>query len=187
MSDITSIPLPKVAFIDPRTGLISRPWYRFLLNLFMLTGSGTSVVTAVDLAVSPEPQPVPTDAFPDTQLAAMMARFDEALSALQASRVQPAYSEPLSIDPTAYGTPAQQVVGTLGVQDADAVQIGGGTASLSTLEITDDEGLDLENQTDGAGSDIGTLNNAPAATDPDFWAPIVLNGATYLFPAWLKP
>lgn len=32
--NITTITPPRVPFTDPRTGLISREWYRFLLNLF---------------------------------------------------------------------------------------------------------------------------------------------------------
>lgn len=38
--NITNIPAPRVPFIDPRTNLMSREWYRFFLNLFTLTGSG---------------------------------------------------------------------------------------------------------------------------------------------------
>lgn len=45
----TNIPAPRVDFVDARTGLISREWYRFLLNLFSLTGSGSSDVTTVQL------------------------------------------------------------------------------------------------------------------------------------------
>lgn len=36
------IPPPRVAFIDPRTGNVSREWYMFFLSLFALTG-GSSV------------------------------------------------------------------------------------------------------------------------------------------------
>ena len=43
MPNITNIPAPRVPFTDERTGLISREWYRFLLNLFTLTGSGETV------------------------------------------------------------------------------------------------------------------------------------------------
>jgi hypothetical protein len=41
MANITSIPAARVPFIDGRTGLISREWYRFLLNLFTITGAGS--------------------------------------------------------------------------------------------------------------------------------------------------
>jgi hypothetical protein len=40
--NITNIPAPRVPFIDERTGLMAREWYRFFLNLFVLTGSGSN-------------------------------------------------------------------------------------------------------------------------------------------------
>lgn len=45
MPNITNIPAPRVELIDPRTGLMSREWYRFFINLFYLTGNGSSDVT----------------------------------------------------------------------------------------------------------------------------------------------
>lgn len=51
--NMTSIPAPRVPFIDERTGLISRDWYRFLLNVFQLTGSGGNDITLDDLQLSP--------------------------------------------------------------------------------------------------------------------------------------
>lgn len=56
MPNITNIPAPRVEFIDPRTGLMSREWYRFFLNLFTLTGGGSSSTSLPDLLVSPLPQ-----------------------------------------------------------------------------------------------------------------------------------
>lgn len=53
VNNITQIPAPRVDFIDSRTGLMSREWYRFFLNLFTLTGAGTSSVTAEELSYSP--------------------------------------------------------------------------------------------------------------------------------------
>jgi hypothetical protein len=53
MLNVTQIPADRVAFIDPRTGLVSREWYRFLLNLFMLTGGGSNPVSITDLMVGP--------------------------------------------------------------------------------------------------------------------------------------
>ena len=43
--NITNIPAPRVPFIDERTGLMAREWYRFFLNLFVLTGSGNNTLT----------------------------------------------------------------------------------------------------------------------------------------------
>lgn len=39
--------------MDPNTGLLSREWYRFFLNLFNLTGGGTSPTSLTDLQVGP--------------------------------------------------------------------------------------------------------------------------------------
>ena len=56
--NITSIPAPRVALIDERTGTISREWYRFLLNLFVLTGSGSNPTSLEDLQVGPPVQEI---------------------------------------------------------------------------------------------------------------------------------
>jgi len=53
MPNITNIPAPRVPFIEERTGLISREWYRFLLNLFTLVGGGQVDTTLADLLVAP--------------------------------------------------------------------------------------------------------------------------------------
>ncbi len=54
---ITQIPAPRVPFVDSETGLVNREWYRFLYNLYNLTGTGTSDISIVDLAIAPVPQP----------------------------------------------------------------------------------------------------------------------------------
>jgi hypothetical protein len=51
--NVTKLPAPRVALIDPATGLISREWYRFFLNLFELTGSGSNPTTLEDLQIGP--------------------------------------------------------------------------------------------------------------------------------------
>lgn len=50
--NVTLIPAPRVPITDAR-GNMSREWYRFFLNLFNLTGSGSSTTTIVDLTLSP--------------------------------------------------------------------------------------------------------------------------------------
>ena len=55
--DLTNITPPRVPLTDQRTGLISREWYRFFLNLFILTGSGQNTTSLTDLQVGP---PAPT-------------------------------------------------------------------------------------------------------------------------------
>lgn len=54
---LTNITPPRVPLTDQRTGLISREWYRFFLNLFELTGSGANTTSLTDLQVGP---PFPT-------------------------------------------------------------------------------------------------------------------------------
>ena len=51
--NITNIPSARVDFIDPRTGLMSREWYRFFLNLFNLTGAGNNPTSLDDLQIGP--------------------------------------------------------------------------------------------------------------------------------------
>jgi len=58
--NITNIPSSRVEVIDPRTGMISREWYRFFLNLFNLAGSGGNQTSLDDLQVGPPPQPAST-------------------------------------------------------------------------------------------------------------------------------
>jgi len=54
--DLTNITPPRVPLTDARTGLISREWYRFFLNLFQLTGNGQNTASLTDLQLGP---PVP--------------------------------------------------------------------------------------------------------------------------------
>ena len=53
MPNITQIPAPRVPVIDAKTGLMSREWYRFFINLFNLTGDGTNTISLTDLQVGP--------------------------------------------------------------------------------------------------------------------------------------
>lgn len=54
---LTNITPPRVPLTDQRTGLISREWYRFFLNLFELTGGGQNTTSLKDLQLGP---PFPT-------------------------------------------------------------------------------------------------------------------------------
>ena len=55
--NITNIPSARVEIIDSRTGMISREWYRFFLNLFNLAGGGGNQTSLDDLQLGPPPQP----------------------------------------------------------------------------------------------------------------------------------
>ena len=51
--NVTTIPAPRTPLTDPATGLLSREWYRFFLNLFDLTGAGSSPTSLTDLQIGP--------------------------------------------------------------------------------------------------------------------------------------
>jgi len=51
--DVTRIPAPRVPLIDQRTGQVSREWFRFFENLFVLTGGGSNPVSLNDLQKGP--------------------------------------------------------------------------------------------------------------------------------------
>ena len=53
INNITQIPAPRVDFIDPRTGLMAREWYRFFINLFNLTGAGENSTSIEFLNYTP--------------------------------------------------------------------------------------------------------------------------------------
>ena len=40
MPNLTNITPPRVALVDPDSGIISREWYRFFVNMFKITGGG---------------------------------------------------------------------------------------------------------------------------------------------------
>ena len=109
--NITNIPAPRVPFIDERTGLMAREWYRFFLNLFVLTGSGGNPTTLEELQLGPPSQQDFTEiiaqvannlapqyedqsgdflATLDTaQLMSMMARFENLEAAIQGAYLNP--------------------------------------------------------------------------------------------------
>lgn len=111
MLNITNIPAPRVPFIDERTGLMAREWYRFFLNLFVLTGSGNNAITLEELQLGPpNPQdltelliqinqniaPQYEDQSGDflktldtAQLMSMMSQFANAEAAIQGAYLQP--------------------------------------------------------------------------------------------------
>lgn len=73
MPNVSQIPLNKVPFLDERTNLVSREWYRFLNNLFTLTGGGSTDTSLGDLQVGPEPVYADALAVTEAQLQALAA------------------------------------------------------------------------------------------------------------------
>jgi len=47
-TNITQITAPRVDLIDPRTGLVSREWYRFFYNLYTVTGGGDGITPVIN-------------------------------------------------------------------------------------------------------------------------------------------
>jgi hypothetical protein len=47
-TNITQITAPRVDLIDPRSGLVSREWYRFFYNLYTVTGGGDGVTPVIN-------------------------------------------------------------------------------------------------------------------------------------------
>jgi hypothetical protein len=46
--NITQIPAPRVNFLDPANGLISRQWFRYFNNVNTIIGGGTGVIAAIN-------------------------------------------------------------------------------------------------------------------------------------------
>ena len=61
--NINNITPPRVPLTDERTGLISREWYRFFLNVFQLVGKGQNDVSLLEIQYAPA---VDTSALFDT-------------------------------------------------------------------------------------------------------------------------
>jgi hypothetical protein len=94
---LTNITPPRVPMTDQRTGLISREWYRFFLNLFELTGSGQNTASLTDLQVGPPSLTVDqinevvsnaTDNLSPSQ-DALLAQLAELQKQIQGLQVQP--------------------------------------------------------------------------------------------------
>lgn len=94
MANITNIVPPRVPIIDDRTGLISREWYRFFLDLFTLVGSGSNDTSISDLLVIPPLSNDDVFLADQTQLASIASKYDEWCSSIeQQSSIIPVINE----------------------------------------------------------------------------------------------
>lgn len=82
--NITQIPAPRVPLLDPRTGQISREWFRFFNNQFQLTGGGTTGITLNDLELAPY-----SDAATEAELAVTQSRVEALELAPRAPELTP--------------------------------------------------------------------------------------------------
>lgn len=71
----------------------------------------------------------------------------------------------------------------LKINGVDQLRMGNQATSGTGIEMPQGA-LQLATQTSGAGASVGTLTNAPAAGDPNFWLPITINGTIRFVPAW---
>jgi len=96
--NVTRIPAPRTPFFDERTGLVSREWYRFLYNLFTLTGSGGNFTSLTDLQKGPPDVSIealridpnaPSVSPSDSALVSQVADIDAQLNALESQPERP--------------------------------------------------------------------------------------------------
>lgn len=124
--NITRIPAPRVPFLDERTGQISREWYRFLLNLFVLTGSGTNPTTLDELQLGPPPLTIDEINVIIANNSGDLAPQYQDMSGLYADLYSQAQLASM---------PSLQL-GTISAQNADNVTITGGSIDNTTIGST---------------------------------------------------
>jgi hypothetical protein len=83
----TLITPPRVEFLDPRSGFVSREWYQFFLTLFRLVGDGANTTSLTDLQVGPSFQnlfPAEDNVLPlaNTELQAQLSALQSELEAI---------------------------------------------------------------------------------------------------------
>lgn len=204
---VTVIP-PRVPFLDPRTGDISRAWYLLILALVNRVGGEEGLGTD-DLAIGTLIGNM------SSNLDAMVGRLDVALGSLPTDT--PIVFDQLSIAPSAEyrqdDNPAPTLigdyrqddvspvvwVGTLGQQNADRVAITGGTLDGTAIgattastgkftTVTSNGGASFMTTsaalTNGAAAAAATILNAPVAGNPTKWIGINDNGTLRYIPAW---
>lgn len=95
----TLITPPRVEFLDPRSGFVSREWYQFFLTLFRLVGDGANTTSISDLQLGPSFQnlfPAEDNVLPlaSTELQAQISALKNELEALA---LVPPYPEPVGL------------------------------------------------------------------------------------------
>lgn len=140
---INQIPAPREPFIDGSTGLISRSWYMFLLNMLVIQGGGNSDLSVLDLAKSPinHQGPEPVNLLEpinhqgpevDSLLSVIVAKYDSLATDIQSLLLQPVYIPSSS---SSSGPPFSISVGVspytyTATQSLDVIVSGGGVSQL---------------------------------------------------------
>lgn len=210
MSEPIAIVPPRVAFLDPRTGDISRQWYLLILAIVNRLG-GAQGMTADDLAIGT----LVGNAEPG--LEALLSRLETAVGSqpiqtvsaeVAELRVDPAVQYANAVDDLTPATPyfgitddvtPVKCIGTLGDQNADRVSITGGAVDNTPIgataastgkftTVTSNGGATFMSTSaalaNGAAAAGGTILNAPVAGNPTKWIGINDNGTVRYIPAW---
>jgi len=185
MLDITQIPAPRIPLLDERTGLLSRQWYRFFYNLYVLTGGGTNAITLEELQLGPPNQPDFTEILKEVnnnispeyqdqsgnflatldtaQLMSMMARFETAEAAIQGAYLQPVVQ-----------------IGTIANYNLDNSPTAGGvvygTGSAMAVSVAGTSGQVLKSN--AAGAPTWVTDGGGTVTAVTGTAPVVSSGGT---------
>ena len=107
--NITNIPAPRVPIIDERTGLMSREWYRFFLNLFTLTGSGGDTITLQDVQLGPPGADGAAAGLQDAGLSMAASYAPDSFAVVQAAVDGLAVAPPLAGAPPGWALPPRAV------------------------------------------------------------------------------
>jgi hypothetical protein len=144
---ITLITPPRVAFLDPRSGFVSREWYQFFLTLFQLTGGGANYASLTDLQLGP---PVQQALAEDNVLPLASTELQAQISALsnqvESLALLPPYPEPVGLHYASFSDTTSQNAAvintayaiTLNTTDlAEGIRIGSPTSRV----IVNDAGV----------------------------------------------
>lgn len=198
MSDPIALIPPRVPFLDPRTGDISRQWFLLFAAIVNRLGSAEGM-SVDDLALGT----LTGNALPN--LEALLLKFADA-SNMRPS-VVPTFNEQVTteLNPTlASYAPVDDVspivyVGSMGTQNAEKVAITGGaidgtvigaaTAAAGKFTTVTSAGgatfmATSAALTNGAGALLGTIATSPVAGPPSKWIGINDNGTVRYIPAW---
>jgi len=159
MLNVTNIPAARVPFVDSDTGLMTREWYRFFYNIFLLSGGGTNQTTLEDLQVGPPAGDVisavadaTTNISPDYQY-----QIQTFMTDIQSLALQPTIQ-----------------VGTLAYQNNNNVSITGGTITAITNLLVGDTTAPISGTnvgvTSSSGAGLGLVSYANSGAPSKKWS-----------------
>jgi len=184
--NITNIPAPRTPVVDANTGLLTREWYRFFFNLFVLTGSGNNPTSLDDLQLGPpnndqfvlDLQNVTEAQTNDSPLVSDIAEIEKQLQALDV--VPPVRND--NFVSTNYvdfqiGAPFTRQLGRLGWNQADQTLDLGMDYGV-TQQIGQEQYARVGNTTGSTIPNGSVVGFAGATTDALLVAPYLADGTT---------